>query len=141
MGSYPGVTVAYTPSVQASSLFADRYCGPDTRLVYYMAAGSVLSRTFTKKDTHSPRGELLVVYSDSRGSMYDFDMIGQTTAVLGFQPPSFTYGTDLILPVSVNDDLRHLLVPEVDGMISTIDEDDAAYAAIDPYNNIYVPQV
>lgn len=128
------------PSLPAASLFADVYCGTETKLVYYMAPGSVLSRTFTPKDTHSPRGDLLVSYVDGHSSMRDREMAQETMGILGFDPPSFVHGTDLILPISANVDLRRLLVSE-HGLESIRDEDEAALTAISQYKRVYVPQV
>lgn len=138
--SYPGVVVSSTPSVQASSLFADKHCGAGTQLIYYMATGSVLSRTFTSKDTHSPRGDLVVVYSDARPSMYDSEIASETTRILGFSPPSFTFGTDLILPVSANIELRHLLASDL-AVKDRDDEDDIVIAGTLQHEGVHVPQV
>lgn len=134
------MSVSSTPSLRASALLADKYCGPETRLIYYMKAGSILSRTFTSKDTHSARGDLLVVYSDARSSMRDSQAATDTTGILGFSPPSFTSGSDLILPVSANSELRQLLVPE-GGSVGAVDEDAAALAAIMRHGRVHVPQV
>ncbi len=113
VGGFPGVTVSFTASVLTASLFADQYCGADdTSLVMYVARGSVFDRAFTSKDTHSPRGELLVVHSSARASYRDSQLAKRTAFVLGSDvpPPSFTYGTDLMLPVSANADLRGTMV-------------------------------
>lgn len=139
VGIYPGVSVYYTPVARTSSLFADKFCGPGTSLIFYIQPGSVLSRPFTAKDTHSPRGELLVVYSDARGSVRDFDLARHTSAVLGFNAPSFTYGTDLILPVRANADLREELLLGVD--VAEGEEDMEALRVIETFDDISVPQV
>lgn len=140
LGSYPGVSVSSASSLRSASLFADVYCGTGTKLVYYMVPGSVLSRAFTPKDTHSPRGDLLVSYVDARSSMRDKEMAQETMGILGFDPPSFVHGTDLMLPISANVDLRQLLVSE-HGLGSIRDEDEAALTAISQYDRVYVPQV
>eukprot|EP00903_Cladosiphon_okamuranus_P019226 g17680.t1 len=101
-----GVRVSSTPNARLSSLFADQHCGEGTKLILYLQASSVLSRGFTSKDTHTPRGELLVVYGDARQSYLDADIARETAAVLGFDAPSFTFGTDLMLPVGANAELR-----------------------------------
>ena len=93
-----------------ASLFADEYCGVDTSLIFYMNSDSVVSRQFTSKDTHSTHGDLLVVHGSAKVSYVDRELAKQTTAVLGFQSPSFTFNTDLILPVGANADLRDVLV-------------------------------
>ena len=104
----PGVTVSSSANILSASLFADEYCGAGTSLIFYMRAGSVVSRAFTAKDTHSPRGDLLVVYSKDR-TIRDERFVRETTVLLGFEAPSFTHGTDLILPVKANADLRNTL--------------------------------
>ncbi|CAN0454983.1 unnamed protein product, partial [Ectocarpus sp. 12 AP-2014] len=57
VGDLPGVTVSGTQNPATASLFADQYCGAGTSLILYVKPGSVLSRPFTSKDTHSPRGD------------------------------------------------------------------------------------
>lgn len=81
VGLYPGVAVSSTPDTRVSALFADQRCGEGTKLILYMQAGSVLSRSFTSKDTHTPRGELLVVYGDARQSYMDSEIARETAAV------------------------------------------------------------
>lgn len=113
VGGFPGVTVSSTASALTASLFADEYCGADdTTLVMYVAPGSVFDRAFTSKDTHSPRGDLLVVHSSARASYRDSQLARRTAFVLGSDapPPSFTYGTDLMLPIAANADLRRTMV-------------------------------
>ncbi|CAM9840562.1 unnamed protein product [Scytosiphon promiscuus] len=106
VGFYTGVRVSSTPNADLSALFADQHCGEGTKLVLYMRLGSVLSRSFTSKDTHTPRGDLVVIYGDARQSYRDAEIARETAAVLGFDAPSFTYGTDLLLPVGANEELR-----------------------------------
>ena len=98
-----------TPDASTASLFADNFCGAGTSIIYYVRPASVLSRTFTPKDTHSPTGDLLVVHSDSRLCYRDATLARQTSAMLGIEAPTFTCGTDLMLPVGANADLRELL--------------------------------
>ena len=93
-----------------ASLFADVYCGVDTSLIFFMRSDSVVSRPFTSKDTHSTHGDLLVVHANSRTSHADNELAKQTTAVLGFQSPSFAFKTDLFLPVGANGHLREVLM-------------------------------
>ncbi len=59
-----------------------------------MKAGSVLSRTFSSKDTHTPRGELLVVYGSARQSYRDAQIAHETAAVSfdGFSSFAFSVG-------------------------------------------------
>lgn len=73
-------------------------------------------------------------------SMRDSEMARETMSILGFSPPSFTYGTDLILPVSANAELRQLLVSDLD-LNGATDVDDVAVAEIAQYPRLYVPQV
>ena len=73
-----------------------------------METNSIVSRTITAKDTHSPNGNLLVVYSDPR-SRSAYELIALTSSILGIKSPSFTHGTDLILPVEANAALRELI--------------------------------
>lgn len=114
IGIYPGVTVRSTPDASTASLFADDFCGAGTSLIYYVKPDSVLSRTFTSKDTHSTMGDLLVVYSDSRLCYSDSALARQTNAIIGLEAPTFTCGTDLILPVGVNAGLREALASDKD---------------------------
>lgn len=104
-----------TPDAMTASLFADQYCGDGTRVIYYVRPKSVTSRPFTSKDTHSPAGDLLVVYSDPKSHHHDVDLAQLTTSVLGFEAPLFTLSTDLMLPAGANHDLRELLTSEADG--------------------------
>lgn len=85
-GFYPGVQFSITPNAHLSSLFADEHCGEGTKLILYMQPGSVLARSFTSKDTHTPRGELLVVYGDARKSYRDA-VIARETAAVRASPP------------------------------------------------------
>lgn len=50
--------------VHLAALFADRHCGNDTKLIWYMTMGELLSREITAKDTHSVTGDLLVSYTE-----------------------------------------------------------------------------
>lgn len=98
-----------------AALTADKSCGQDTALIYYLNPGELVTRTFTAKDTHSPRGDLLIKYAD-------IDVVGPenarramaSTIILGFHSPSFTYGSDLILPAKTNGQLRDLLKRGID---------------------------
>lgn len=108
------MTVSSTANALTASLFADKYCGlADTNLIMYVNRGSVFSRSFTSKDTHSPQGELLVVHSNgqAQGSHQGSELAKRTAFLLGSDPPppSFTYGTELMLPAGANEDLRELL--------------------------------
>ena len=96
--------VAYAP------LMADKACGSHTRLIYYMGPGEILSRPFTAKDTHSPEGKLLVKQTTAEvvGGEHARRSIG-TTTVLGFHGLTFSHNSDLILPASVNAQLRAIL--------------------------------
>ena len=103
--------VSRSSKADLSALLADKHCGDGVELIYYMKAGSLLSRSFTSKDTHSPRGELLVAYTDGRGADYASRASSRASSILlGFESPVFTFGTDLILPPNVNSDLRDMLL-------------------------------
>ncbi|CAN0358219.1 unnamed protein product [Ectocarpus sp. 12 AP-2014] len=129
VGSLPGVTVASTRSALTASLYADRYCGGTkaTSLIMYVTRGSTFSRPLTSKDTHSPRGDLLVAHSSSASASHHVAQLAkQTASVLALSeggaappsplplPPSFTFGTDLMLPVGANADLRDLFASKGD---------------------------
>ncbi|CAM9403327.1 unnamed protein product [Ectocarpus fasciculatus] len=109
MGDLPRVTVSSTQNPSTASLFADQFCGAGTALILYVKPGSVLFRPFTSKDTHSMRGDLLVVHTGSQGSYHDAQLRRRSASVLGFDAPSFTDGTDLMLPVGANEALRESL--------------------------------
>ncbi|CAB1098794.1 unnamed protein product [Ectocarpus sp. CCAP 1310/34] len=75
-----------------------------------MEVGQVLSRTFTLKDTHTARRELIVTVADARDVHPENVRRALGSAVLlGFPAPSFTFGSDLILPAETNGQLRALL--------------------------------
>ncbi|CAM9766040.1 unnamed protein product [Scytosiphon promiscuus] len=110
LGRLPDVSIANSSKVEYAALHADDVCGQGTRLIYFMSAGDVLSRTFTSKDTHTPRGDLVVHFTDV--DLVDPESARRAiagAAVLGFASPSFTYGSDLILPAAVNGQLRRRL--------------------------------
>ncbi|CAB1119417.1 unnamed protein product [Ectocarpus sp. CCAP 1310/34] len=109
LGGLPGAAISSTQNSATAALFADQYCGAGTALILYVEPGSVLSRPFTSKDTHSPRGDLLVVHTGSPGSYHDSQLRSRSASVLGFDAPSFTHGTDLMLPMGTNQALRESL--------------------------------
>lgn len=138
MGRNPAVTIFNTSRVDLAALAADQFCGGSTQLIYYMAPGQVLSRTFTAKDTHSAKGDLLVAYAETK--QLDMPHILRalaTTRLLGFHAPSFTFGADLILPATTNAELRNLLhpavniSPELPERVETVDE--AKKAQVEEY--------
>lgn len=104
------VTVVNNTRVAFASLAADETCGNQTRLIYYMDPGEVLSRPFTARDTHSLKGELLVKHTDAKlaGGEFGRRSMG-TNVVLGFHGRSFTYDNELILPAEINVQLREIL--------------------------------
>lgn len=77
------MSVVEVSDVGAAALFADKYCNQNdvysigdsgdgdsenrVKLIYYMNVGEVLSREINFKDTHSPKGDLLVV---SRAALF-----------------------------------------------------------------------
>ncbi|CAM9477738.1 unnamed protein product [Ectocarpus sp. 8 AP-2014] len=110
LGYLPDVTIGNASSVEHGALIADQICGNGTRLIYYMNVGEVLSRTFTRKDTHGIQGDLVVSATDSAQVPLEHARRAAGSAVLlGFTTPSFTYGTDLILPAETNGQLRAVL--------------------------------
>lgn len=83
-------------------------------------------------------------YGDARTSMEHSEQARQTTAVLGFNAPSFTFGTDLMLPVGANAELREeLVLSSAEGLEGETAATDAAVwdaeAALD--DNVSMPQV
>ena len=119
--------------VNTAALLADRYCGKGTKLIYYLNAGELLSREINFKDTHSPRGDLLVVYSNE---------MQPTAAILGFSSP--TFGPDIMLPAEINGQLREMIVKghgAKDGKV--YDPEDYAYPCnlLSRFSNSSVPQV
>lgn len=138
-----------------ASLLADRYCGDGTQLIYYLNPGEVLSRTFTSKDTHGTNGDLLVPFTElQRVDEFHEKRTRATTAVLGFGSPSFSYGTDMVLPAALNRRLRRVLVasagagvwrvgvtvPNVSVMPEEREEQLAAGMILE-FDNIFVPEV
>ncbi|CAM9350086.1 unnamed protein product [Scytosiphon promiscuus] len=147
IGGVAGVSLSSTSNAFTASLYADKYCdsggsdetGADASIIMYVTRGSVFSRSFTSKDTHSPRGELLVVHSSARASHRDAELAKHTAAIIGARspPPSFTYGTDLMLPVAANADLRDVLLSNGDGNAAL----EAVQALTDLNDLSAVPQV
>ncbi|CAB1112782.1 unnamed protein product [Ectocarpus sp. CCAP 1310/34] len=110
LGYLPDVTIGNASRVEHGALIADQICGNGTRLIYYMNVGEVLSRTFTRKDTHGVLGDLIVSATDSAQVPLEHARRAAGSAVLlGFTTPAFTYGTDLILPAETNEQLRAVL--------------------------------
>lgn len=92
IGGYPDVVVVNATTVGGhASLLADVYCGQGTQLIYYLGPGEVISRTFTRKDTHGTRGDLLVPFTEpERLDEFHVKRTQATTALLGFGAPSFS---------------------------------------------------
>ncbi|CAM9279034.1 unnamed protein product, partial [Ectocarpus sp. 12 AP-2014] len=110
LGYLPDVTIGNASSVEHGALIADKICGNGTRLIYYMNVGEVLSRAFTRKDTHGVLKDLIVSATDSAQVPLEHARRAAGSAVLlGFTTPAFTYGTDLILPAETNEQLRAVL--------------------------------
>ena len=96
--------------MEHAALNADKACGSGTRFIFYMEIGEVLSRPFTVKDTHTPQGDLIVTFTDTERSHPECIRRAMGADILlGFSPPCFTYGSDLILPAELNGQLRGLL--------------------------------
>lgn len=133
-GHLPNVTVGTSTNVEHGPLVADYICGEGTRLIYYMDAGEMLSRTFTKKDTHTVTGDLIV-------SLVNTDEVPQSVAargmgssvLLGVTTPTFTYGSDLILPAETNAQLRAVL----EGNQKLVTRTDAKHGHSDRVQRIY----
>ena len=104
------MNVVNSSFVEHAALYADEACGSGTRLIFYMGIGEILSRSFTAKDTHSPQGDLVVAFTDTKSSHAESSSRAKATSLLlGFSPPCFTYGSDLILPAELNKQLREVL--------------------------------
>lgn len=135
------MTLSGTSDVVTASLYADEYCGADTSLILYLQAGSVVTRAFTAKDTHSPDGDVLVVYSGARGGFQHDELAVNTEVVLGSAAPSFTKGADLLLPVRANQDLRELVLRPGVETVSDPELVEAMHAMTDLDDVFAVPQV
>ena len=86
---------------------------------------------------HSPAGDLLVVYSNSRLCYRDSALDRQTSAMLGFEAPTFTCGTDLMLPVGANADLREVSASDTKTKVDGTDDVAAtALAKLVEINNV-----
>lgn len=132
MSDLPRTSVVKTNLVSFSGLLADKYCGERTKLIYYLNAGELLSRAFNFKDTYSPRGELLVVYTDKTQP---------TAAVLGFSSPSF--GSDIIFPPEINTQLRQAILQGHGSKAEQgeLDDDEYSLQLLRDFSNISVSQV
>ena len=127
------VRIVQSAHVTTAALLADKYCGAGTKLIYYLNAGELLSREINFKDTHSPRGDLLVVYGNE---------IQPTAAILGFSSP--TFGPDIMLPAEINGQLRQIIVAGHGSKeAKTYDSSDVAYPVnlLSRISNSSVPQV
>lgn len=139
--------VSTSGNAKHSALLADKHCGDGSELIYYMKAGSLLSRSFTSKDTHSPRGELLVAYSDGHGADYASRASSRASSILlGFESPLFTFGTDLMLPSFINNEVRELLLLDEGSMATTAasftsGDDEHALNILADGDDIFAPEV
>ena len=118
-GRKAAISVVNDTRVSYASLAADEACGNETRLIYYMTPGEVLTRAFTPKDTHTQKGDLIVTHSDVdifEDGKSSRRFIG-TAARLGFHGLSLTYGSDLILPAEMNLQLRAVMRSAIDASI------------------------
>lgn len=69
-----------------------------------------------------------------------------TTSVLGFSSPSFSYNTDIMLPVGVNQQLRDVLLSELEaaglhGRASMKDRDVLVVRTLQKFEGVFVPEV
>lgn len=120
IGGLPGVVVVNSTAGGHASLMADVYCGDGTKLIFYMNPGEILSRAITSKDTHGTNGKLLVTFTEpERVDEGNQERVRATIAVLGFGSPSFSYGTDLVLPVELNKRLRQFLLDGHKDLVKT----------------------
>lgn len=117
-----------------------------------MHPGDLVSRTFTAKDTHSVQGDLLVVYAElDRVDEPVKERALATTSVLGFNSPSFSFGTDIVLPAEINQQLRDVILTakQVNNMrkkkrsLNDADpkRDAEAVRGLAGIKNLYVPEV
>lgn len=156
IGQYPTATIVNSSHVEHAALYADEACGAGTRLILYMDIGEVLSRSFTEKDTHSPRGDLVVAFTNTESGHAECDRRAKAASILlGFSPPCFTYGSDLILPAELNGQLRRVLRAkrglEQATALQTERNDDAHDVLTDDlaviaeahhqYASVYIPEV
>lgn len=110
LGHHSAVTIVNSSYVEHASLNADKACGAGTRLIFYMGNGEVLSRSFTAKDTHSSRGDLVVAFTGTESGHAECNRRAKAANILlRFSPPCFTYGSDLMLPAELNEQLRGVL--------------------------------
>lgn len=106
----PQVQVVNSSHIDLSAMFADRACGNGTKLIYYLSPGQILSRPFSPKDTHNPKGELIVAHEELDFVSGDNVVRSMAaTAVLGFHSPSFTYDAEVVLPADTNEKFRKML--------------------------------
>ena len=131
---------------QQSALLADLHCGEGTRLIYYMNMGELLSRAFTPKDTHSVKGDLLIMYAEvDRVGDFSVQRSLATTAVLGFSSPSFSFGMDIMLPAETNQQLREVLLSDPDAGIApgrpSGNDEVRALRAISSFRGVFIPEV
>ncbi|CAM9604376.1 unnamed protein product [Scytosiphon promiscuus] len=147
LGHQPGVRVQEAVSpITLAALVADRHCGEDTKLIFYMNPGELLSRSFTSKDTHSAAGDLLVMYAEvSRIGEASVRRTLATMSVLGFSSPSFSFGMDIMLPVNVNQQLRDVLLSDPDAVRGkgreNMKQDVQAIRALGKFRGVFVPEV
>lgn len=141
------MTISPSEHVQYSALLADRHCGDESELIFYLEPGNLLSRAFTSRDTHTLGGDLLVMYTEARRASPGESRFAKASgAVLDLGGgPSFTSGTDVVLPVSANTDLRATLTDEESSYNGGGEEspcDDAALIErLSRFPDVYVPQV
>lgn len=111
----------------------------------------MLSRAFTFEDTHdSISGDLLILYKDEQHTdELQSRRVEATKSLLGLEVPSFTYATDVVLPVSANEDLRIVLTEltaeldrEPDDMVPLDNATELREGELlSAYSDIYLPQV
>ena len=105
--------MTHSSDVKYSALNADLHCGEGTEQVLYLEPGTLLSRRVTSTDLYEPDegSALLVMYTAARRSdPWHRRYAGAAQRLLELNVPSFTFGTDLVLPISANEDLRTTLL-------------------------------
>lgn len=71
-----------------------------------------------------------MAYGDARSSHRHTKLTRDAAALLGFKAPSFTFETDLFLPVKANEDLRNALSNDLRNDEAGADKDEVALQAV-----------
>ncbi|CAM9496666.1 unnamed protein product, partial [Choristocarpus tenellus] len=110
LGSIPDVTIYNSTMVNYAELWADQMCNNTQSLIYYIEPGTIVMRDPLVKDVYSPLRELLVPWHEVDKVPPSHQKRALVSSILlGFQAPSFSFGTDLILPRELNAEARKVL--------------------------------